>query len=226
MIESQGLQFAYRDRQPLRFPDVSVPQGGVMVLRGRSGSGKSTWLALAAGLLSPGTGTIIVAGESPAAMGGSARDAWRARQLGFLPQKLHLCAALTVQANLALAFFAAGIKEDPWAVRHALLALGLDGLEDCKPSQISVGQAQRVALARAVMLNPKVLLADEPTASLDDEAAVEAITLLQACASRTGATLVVATHDTRAMQALHAHGTVHLLDLNETSASRADGILT
>lgn len=197
MISSRQLSYQYPGGAEMRFEDVAVPQGGVVILRGASGSGKSTWLALAAGLLAPTAGDITVAGQSMAALGKVAGDAWRARTIGFLPQKLHLSEALTVHANLALAQWAAGQAQDHGCIREALIALGVAELAARKPDQLSGGQAQRVALARAVLLQPKVILADEPTASLDDAAARQAVQLLQATATRYGATLVIATHDAR-----------------------------
>src|SRR5690606_35624038 len=83
VIQTQGLAYAYPGAEPLHLPDVAVPQGGTLVLPGPSGSGKSTWLALAAGLLSPTAGYVVVAGQAIAALGALARDAWRARHLGF-----------------------------------------------------------------------------------------------------------------------------------------------
>lgn len=202
MIRTRGLACRYPRGPALRFPDVDVAQGGTLLLQGRSGAGKSTWLALVAGLLTPQAGELVVAGQDVAALRGAARDTWRGRTLGFLPQKLHLGDALSVERNLALAFFAAGVPEDRAAMHAALAALGVETLAQRKPGQLSGGQAQRVALARAILLQPKVLLADEPTASLDDEAAASAIALLRASAARCGATLVVATHDARVRDAL------------------------
>jgi putative ABC transport system ATP-binding protein len=197
MISVRQLAFRYPDGPALHFDDVEVPQGGLLLLRGASGSGKSTWLALAAGLLAATEGDITVAGQSLSALGKVAGDAWRAKTIGFLPQKLHLSAALTVHGNLAMAQWAAGQPPDVGRITEALTALDVQALAGRKPAQLSGGQAQRVALARAVLLKPQVILADEPTASLDDEAADASLALLQATAQRLGATLVIATHDAR-----------------------------
>ena len=202
MILTHQLTYTFPKGPALAFPDVDVPQAGLLLLRGPSGSGKSTWLALVAGLLDAGSGELTVAGQAPGALKSAARDNWRAGAIGFLPQKLHLSAALTVAGNLALAYYAAGLPEDKAAIHRALDSLGVDDLAARKPSQLSGGQAQRVALARAVLLQPKVILADEPTASLDDAAAAAAIELLQRSAAQCGATLVIATHDARVAQAL------------------------
>ncbi len=197
VISSRELNFSYAAGSALQFPDVEVAQGRVLLLRGPSGSGKSTWLALVAGLVAPTSGAMVVAGRAMHGVGQMATDAWRAKTIGFLPQKLHLSAALTVYQNLALAFWAAGLAEDGLRINAALNALGVAELANRLPSQLSGGQAQRVALARAVLMQPKVLLVDEPTASLDDQAASDAVTLLLSTAHANGATLVIATHDAR-----------------------------
>jgi putative ABC transport system ATP-binding protein len=211
VIATRALRYRYPAGPQLAFDDVEVPQGAAMLLRGRSGAGKSTWLALAAGLLTATSGEVVVAQQPLSQLPRAARDRWRGRTIGFLPQKLHLSEALTVQGNLALPFFAAGLPQDDAAIRQALDALGVVEWAHRRPSQLSGGQAQRVALARAILMNPKVILADEPTASLDDEAAAGALRLLQEGASRCQATLVIATHDARVLGAL-PHAVVHHLE--------------
>ena len=202
MIQTAQLAYRYAGGATLHFPDVDVPQGGVLLLKGPSGSGKSTWLALAAGLLRASSGQITVAGQDLNALKNIATDAWRARAIGFLPQKLHLSEALTVSGNLAMAQWAAGVPDDAAAIDRVLDTLDLADLRHRKPGQLSGGQAQRVALARAVLLQPQVILADEPTASLDDAAAQAALQLLRMSAQRCHATLVIATHDARVAAAL------------------------
>lgn len=207
MIRTHGLAFAYASGPTLAFPDIEVPQGGVLLLKGPSGSGKSTWLALAAGLVQAKSGALEVAGrvlasEVPgmARPSRSALDQWRAASIGFLPQKLHLSPALTVHDNLAMAQWAAGRAEDKSQILKSLTALGVADVAQRKPAQLSGGQAQRVALARAVLLQPQLILADEPTASLDDAAAKVAAELLQQTAQVSSATLVIASHDARILQ--------------------------
>ncbi len=198
MIATHGLRYSYAgESHAINFPDIEVAQGNVLLLQGPSGSGKSTWLALVAGLVAPTAGSMEVSGQAMHGVGQMATDAWRAKTIGFLPQKLHLSAALTVYQNLALVFWAVGVAEDGLRINAALNALGVAALANRLPSQLSGGQAQRVALARAVLMQPKVLLVDEPTASLDDQAASDAVTLLLSTAHANGATLVIATHDAR-----------------------------
>jgi putative ABC transport system ATP-binding protein len=205
MISTQDLRYRYPTGIPLAFVGMRVPQGAALVLRGNSGSGKSTFLALAAGLLTAAQGRIEVAGQDPSQLSASQRDAWRGRTLGFLPQRLHLSDALTVFDNLALAYFAIGQPTDKAQILRSLEALGVADLAQRRPHALSGGQAQRVALARSVLMQPRVILADEPTASLDDAAARDAVTLLAQAAQRCQATLVVATHDARVQTLLEPY---------------------
>lgn len=200
MIQTQGLTYTYRQGPTLAFPNVNLAQGAVLLLSGPSGCGKSTWLALVAALVAPSAGRLTVADQQLEALQKVASDAWRAKQIGFLPQKLHLSGALSVQHNLAMAQWASGHAENATEIQAALQALGVADLAQRKPAQLSGGQAQRVALARAVLHKPRVILADEPTASLDDEAAADAVKLLLTAAKLQQATLVIATHDARVAQ--------------------------
>ena len=222
MIETRSLQFSYETGAVLHFPDLDVSQGGTVLLSGVSGSGKSTWLALVAALVKAQAGGLRVAGKSLTGLSARASDDWRARTIGFLPQKLHLSAALTVQNNLELAYWAAGFKLQPARIREVLGELGVAELAQRLPAQLSGGQAQRVALARAVLMQPSVILADEPTASLDDAAAQDAVQLLLCAAQQQGATLVIATHDARVARAMqNSHGPAPtLLQLGRTFATQ------
>ena len=220
------MQFAYGAGQPLVFPDVAVPQGAVVLLSGLSGSGKSTWLALLAALVKPQHGALTVAGQDLRALSGRSADAWRARNIGFLPQKLYLSAALTVQHNLELAFWAAGLPVDRPRVRQVLAQLNVAELAQRLASQLSGGQAQRVALARAVLMQPRLILADEPTASLDDAAAQGAVQMLVHAAKEQNATLVIATHDARVAQAVSACTDVAPILLHLSPAGSASALST
>ncbi|HVZ46640.1 MAG TPA: ATP-binding cassette domain-containing protein [Ramlibacter sp.] len=217
MIETRALRYEYPAGPVLSFYDVDVRQGGVLLLQGKSGSGKSTWLALAAGLLTPAAGEVVVANQPLSKLSHGKRDAWRARTIGFLPQKLHLSDAMSVERNLALSYFAAGVPENLATIRRALMALGVRELAQRRPSQLSGGQLQRVALARTILMEPKVILADEPTASLDDESAAIGLKLLRDCATQCNATLVIATHDARVQQAFPA-AVVHLMARRQAAA--------
>ena len=202
MIDTRGLAFRFASTSStLRFGDVHVPAGSTLFLRGPSGSGKSTWLSLVAGLRVASEGRVSVAGTDLGTLSGAQRDQWRSAHVGVLPQRWGLSDALTVFDNLALVYFAVGLAVDRRAIERGLEALGVGGLAQRRPAQLSGGQAQRVALARALLRRPVLVLADEPTASLDDAACAAVLSLLREHTQAHGATLVVATHDARAVQA-------------------------
>ena len=202
MIDTQGLAFRFAGHSTaLCFGDVHVPAGSTLFLRGPSGSGKSTWLSLVAGLRVASEGRVSVAGTDLGTLSGAQRDQWRSAHVGVLPQRWGLSDALTVFDNLALVYFAVGLAVDRRAIERGLEALGVGGLSQRRPAQLSGGQAQRVALARALLRRPVLVLADEPTASLDDAACAAVLSLLREHTQAHGATLVVATHDARAVQA-------------------------
>lgn len=204
MIELQGLRYRYAQGPEIAFPDIALGAAPGLLLRGASGSGKSTLLALMAGLLSASAGVVRMAGTELGALSARQRDAWRGANLGFVPQRLHLSAALSVRDNLGLPYLAAGQLVDAARVDALLTSLGLQSLAERRPHQLSLGQAQRVALARALLRRPRLLLADEPTANLDDENAAASLDLLQQAAAEQGAILVLATHDGRVAERLGA----------------------
>jgi putative ABC transport system ATP-binding protein len=203
MLRCDGLVFEWKAGHGLRLPDFAAVQGSAVLLLGPSGSGKSTLLALLAGLLTPSEGVVEVAGTKLHLLPRGQRDAWRGAHLGFVPQRLHLSESLSVADNLSLPYIAAGLKVDDARIAALLQRLGLQGLAGRRPHELSVGQAQRVALARALVRHPQVVLADEPTANLDDANSAAVLNLLGEEAVAAGATLVVATHDERVRQHLH-----------------------
>jgi putative ABC transport system ATP-binding protein len=197
LLAIRGLRHAYSGRSVLAIDDWSVAQGEASLVLGPSGSGKSTLLAIVAGLLRPTEGRVDVAGSEVSKMAAAERDRFRARHVGIVLQKLHLIGVLSVAENLRLARRLAGLADDPAHIRRTLEALGLGALASRRAASLSVGEAQRVAIARAVVNRPKVILADEPTAALDDANCEKALSLLLEQAAACEATLVVATHDRR-----------------------------
>ncbi|MEX0637553.1 MAG: ATP-binding cassette domain-containing protein [Burkholderiales bacterium] len=181
MLSLKGVRHRYGAQEVLRLERFEAAQGEKWLVLGPSGSGKSTLLHLIAGLLKPSAGTVEAA-----------------RPVGIVPQKLHLIASLTVEQNLLLAQYLAGVKQDPARAAQVLAGVGLAERAAARPHQLSHGEAQRAAVARAVMNRPRLLIADEPTSNLDDAHCASALDLLETQAAECGATLVVATHDARA----------------------------
>ena len=198
MLSVKGLRQRYSAGEVLALERFEAAAGEHWLVLGVSGSGKTTFLNLIAGLLRPSEGDIEVGGQALAGLRGAALDRWRGRTVGIVPQKLHLVASLNVLQNLLLAPYLAGIAADRIRAMSLLQQLSVEEHSGKKPNQLSHGQAQRVAIARAVMNRPKLLLADEPTANLDDANCFSALQLLQDQSRECGATLIVATHDQRA----------------------------
>ena len=197
MFELVGIVHRYGSVTAVEVPDWRAGTGDAWLLAGQSGSGKSTVLHILAGLTRPTVGSVIVGGTDLAELAESARDRWRGRKVGLVPQRLHLVGALDVRDNLRLAQTLAGLSVDDARITALLEAVGVTDLARRFPSQLSQGQAQRVAIARAVVNRPTLVLADEPTANLDDAHAAQALELLRGQAIEAGATLVVASHDAR-----------------------------
>lgn len=197
VLRVAGLSFDYGDGELLAFPDCEVPFGQHCLILGPSGCGKSTLLHLIAGLLKPASGHVELAGQRIDALSGASLDRFRGRHVGLVFQRLHLLPALSVEDNLLLAQGLAGMPRDRSRVHELLERLGVAQRAHARPDDLSFGQAQRVALARAVINSPPVILADEPTSNLDDGNTREVLSLLQAEATRSGASLIVATHDRR-----------------------------
>ena len=205
MFELQQLRHRYPGGQDIVFPDWTLAQGEHAVLIGPSGSGKTTLLSVLGGMLKPQTGLARVAGEDIGRMSGGVLDQFRGQRIGLVPQRLHLVASLTVAENLQLAQYLAHLPQDASRVQAVLDRLGLKELGKRRPHQLSQGQAQRVAIGRAVVNGPRLLLADEPTASLDDASTDAVINLLEREAEAVGATLLIASHDSRVKSHFQRH---------------------
>lgn len=187
----------------LDYGSLSLPAGHVLLLQGPSGCGKSTLLALLSALARPSAGTLCVDGQPLHALTPAQADRWRARHVGFMPQRLVLDPALSLLDQLAMAAWAKGLADPLEAAREALVPLGLTALAQRRPEAVSGGEAQRAALARALLGQPSLLLVDEPTSQLDDGHAAQVTDWL--VRQRDGRRmLVVATHDARLVSGLAA----------------------
>lgn len=178
---------------------LSLAAGSALAVLGRSGSGKSTFLSVAATLRRPTSGTVVVDGVDVTTLDPRALARFRAESVGVVFQRHHLDPLLTALDNVLYAWVSAPRGMRLGAARARALAL-LDelGIADCaarRPNQLSGGQGQRVAIARAMFHGPRLLLADEPTGNLDEETAGAVVDMLLGVTREHGATLVVVTHD-------------------------------
>jgi putative ABC transport system ATP-binding protein len=178
--------------------DVSldVAAGEAVAVAGPSGSGKSTLLGLVAGLDTPSSGTIVVAGVEVTRLGENALARFRRETLGYVFQSYHLIPTLTAAENVAVPLDLAGAAAASARARELLAGMGLAERAHHYPAQLSGGEQQRVALARAMALDPPLLLADEPTGNLDSATGAVIVDRLFALNRERGTTLVLVTHDT------------------------------
>ena len=179
----------------LREIDLAVMPGEVVAIVGASGSGKSTLLALLAGLDTPSAGSVELAGADLFALDEDARAELRGRAVGFVFQSFQLLPSLTALENVMLPLELAGRDDAEDAAREILARVGLAERLHHYPKHLSGGEQQRVALARAFVVRPQLLLADEPTGSLDAESGEAVIALLFQLNREAGTTLVMVTHD-------------------------------
>jgi len=182
----------------MAFPDISVAAGDSLLVLGKSGSGKTTLLNLLAGLRRPESGVIKIAGKDLAKLSDAEMDAFRGKEIGIVFQKPHLLAVLNVQENLQMAQYFSKKKDQK--IDHLLSELGLSAKANSSVLNLSEGEAQRVSIARALVNSPKLILADEPTSSLDDENTQKVVSLLQNQAKKINAALIIVTHDQRVKQ--------------------------
>ncbi len=197
MIKLNDISVTYNPEQTLSFPNWELPQGTLSLVLGHSGSGKTTLLNVLAGLLPPASGTVEVAGQNPYSLSAAENDLFRGRSIGLIFQKPHLIASLSVLDNLLMAQYFANLPTDRQAAVQRLEELNIAHKQAAKPSQLSQGEAQRVAIARAMLNSPQLILADEPTAALDDFNCQAVLDLICQQAEKYQATLVMATHDQR-----------------------------
>ncbi|MGY5885103.1 ABC transporter ATP-binding protein [Modestobacter lacusdianchii] len=192
--------------------DVSleVPPGTFLAVMGPSGSGKSTLLHCAAGLDTPTSGEVLLAGTEIGRLDETRRTELRRDRIGFVFQAYNLLPALTVADNITLPLRLAGRPLDADWVRHLVERVGLTGRLGHRPAELSGGQQQRAAIARALVARPAVVFADEPTGALDLHSAAEVLDLLRELVDELGQTVVMVTHDPAA--AARAHRAVVMAD--------------
>ncbi|MFL5365634.1 MAG: ABC transporter ATP-binding protein, partial [Myxococcales bacterium] len=199
IVEIRGLRKVYRrERQELVVLDgidLDIPEGSFEALMGPSGSGKTTLLNLIAGIDTPTSGSVRVAGDDIARMSETQRASWRSRTVGFIFQFYNLMPVLTAAENVELPLLLTGLgrKERMRRVDVALRLVDLSDRMDHTPRQLSGGQQQRVAIARAIVADPKIIVADEPTGDLDRKSAEDVLGLLTTLNETLGKTIVMVT---------------------------------
>lgn len=198
MIETRGLTFKYKkEQQNFSFPDIILKEQDDLLILGKSGIGKTTFLHLLAGLLTPTSGKVCIEGVDINSLPLRKLDALRGEHIGLVFQKKHAIQSLTVLENLkARLFFSKKLISDE-KIETLLEQLDLTEVKQSKVNALSEGQLQRLGIALSVVHNPQVILADEPTSSLDDENCKVVIELLKNQAKQTNANLIVITHDHR-----------------------------
>jgi len=175
--------------------DFDIAPGETVAVVGASGSGKSTLLGILAGLDQPTAGSVRYAGRDILADSEDGRAQWRAANLGFVFQSFQLLPHLTAIENVMLPLELAGAPDAKARAKRALESVGLGARLNHRPVTLSGGEQQRVALARAFVAEPRVLLADEPTGSLDAQTGEQIVQLMFDLVARSGTTVVLVTHD-------------------------------
>ncbi|GAB3655695.1 ABC transporter ATP-binding protein [Echinicola sediminis] len=217
MITTRAVSFEYNEKNQFEFPDLSVTEGSDLLILGESGIGKTTLLHLIAGLLKPKTGTVEIGGTDISTLTGRQLDLFRGANIGIVFQRPHFIQSLSLEENLEMIQHLAQKPHDPYRIKKVLDELGLLGKLKSSPKQLSQGEQQRAAIALAVVNRPKLILADEPTAALDDKNCHRVIELLKSQTKKSRSSLIIITHDQRLKSEFTA--SVTLSPKNEVVAS-------
>lgn len=200
MITTKNLSFSYGNKTHFDFPDIVCNASDSVLITGGSGVGKTTLLHLLGGLLKPSSGEIIFNGINISPFSEKQMDAFRGKNIGIVLQQNHFVESISVLENVMLASWLTTRKKEKQKAKLLLEHLHLEKHVNKLPSQLSMGQQQRVSIARALINNPKILLADEPTSSLDDANTLKVADLLENLAKEYNTALVIVTHDSRLKQ--------------------------
>ena len=196
MIKTESLKFSYDGKKYFDFPDINLDSGENLLIIGNSGIGKTTLLHLLAGILKPESGSINISGTDISKFSDTELDKFRGDNIGIVFQKPHFISSLTINENLKLAKYLSPSKTSG-NTKKIMKNLNIVDKNHKNPNQLSQGEKQRASIALALINNPSLILADEPTSSLDDYNCDNVIKLLKNQAKDHKAQLIVITHDAR-----------------------------
>jgi len=194
MIKLENIEKYYGDNWVLRGINLEIKTGYFVSITGSSGSGKSTLLNLIGGMDRPDKGNIIMNGENISAYTENSLTLYRRKKVGFIFQFFNLLPNITVFENISMPLLLNGAQETDRVIDY-IKRIGLEGKEKSLPYQLSGGEQQRVAIARALIHNPEVILADEPTGSLDSETGKTIMDLIKGLAEESHKTVLLVTHE-------------------------------
>ena len=212
MIRLESVEKYYGNHRVLKGINLEVQRGEFVSIMGSSGSGKSTLLNLIGGMDRPEGGRIMVDGEDISAYADGELTLYRRRKIGFVFQFFNLLPNITVLENISMPLLLNGVEEDEKADVF-ISRVGLRGKENNYPYQLSGGEQQRVAIARALVHDPEIILADEPTGSLDSETGKMIMDLIQQLTEETRKTVILVTHES------------YIADYAKRTARIRDGVL-
>ncbi|UII26027.1 ATP-binding cassette domain-containing protein [Fulvivirga maritima] len=197
MFSTHSITFSYNSSKIFSYPDISLTGGEDLLILGESGIGKTTFLHIMAGLLRPITGELELLGTRIDQLSDRQLDHFRGKNIGLVYQRFQFIRSLVLEENLMLVQKLAGVKRDLTKIKDILASLNIADKLKTPPHRLSQGEQQRAAMAMAMVNSPNLILADEPTANLDDKNCEKVASILKQQARDTDAHMIIITHDQR-----------------------------
>ena len=197
MLKTESIIFTYDGLSKFKFPDIQLNNGDSLLVLGDSGVGKTTFIQILAGLLKPNSGQVYLGSVNYNELSSKEMDQFRGKNIGMIFQNPYFVRNLNILDNLLLSLYLSENKQDKNRVVQLLNELGLGNKLDSMPDNLSQGEQQRASIALSVIKQPDIILADEPTSSLDDVNCQKIITILKQQADKNKSKLIIITHDNR-----------------------------